>query len=61
MYIRRHCSNINMKVIVFLLLLFCVANTSVVEGRKRAERVRIGNHYNQHDPVHITVNKIGYV
>jgi hypothetical protein len=31
-----------------------------VEGRKRV-RVKIGNHYKQHDPVHIIVNKIGYV
>ena len=45
-----------------LLLLFFVANTaSFVEGKKRVKPVRSGNHYNQHDPVHVTVNKIGYV
>lgn len=48
--------------VITLLLVFIVASTNVVvEGRKRAARVRIGNHYKQHDPVHIIVNKVGYV
>jgi hypothetical protein len=47
--------------IVLLLLLFVASTTVVVEGRKRAARVRIGNHYKQHDAVHIIVNKVGYV
>lgn len=52
---------INMNVIALVLLaVVCIANTSSVEGRKRV-RVKIGNHYKQHDPVHIIVNKIGYV
>jgi hypothetical protein len=51
---------------VLLVLLVFVANTSVMVmvegfGRKRAARVKIGTHYKQDDPVHIIVNKIGYV
>ena len=51
-----------MNVIALLLQLAFIANVLVqIEGRKRAARVRLGNHYKQHDPVHIIVNKIGYV
>ena len=46
-------------VITLLLVLFVASTTVVVEGRKRAARVRIGNHYKQHDAVHVIVNKVG--
>jgi hypothetical protein len=41
--------------------LFLATIPSTVDGKKRVARVKVGNHYNHHDPVHIIVNKIGYV
>lgn len=42
-----------------LLLLVGVLSSCFLEGNAKVKRVKAGQIYNEHDPVHIVVNKVG--
>jgi hypothetical protein len=52
-------TSLHLLVVVTAVLFALSTKISTVDGKKRVARVRVGNHYQNHDPVHIIVNKIG--
>jgi len=42
-----------------IILLLSISNIDVAEAKKKHKRVKAGTVYNEHDPVHVVVNKVG--